>query len=90
LGRPIIPTQACQTLGDKGDIIFADLSQYMTAVKTGGLRTDVSIHLWFDYDTLAYRFILRIAGQPWWSSSISPKNGSNTLSPFVTLDERAG
>jgi HK97 family phage major capsid protein len=88
-GRPIIPTQACETLGDKGDIILADLSQYLTAVKAGNVKTDVSMHLWFDYDVLAYRFILRIAGQPWWATYISPRDGSNTLSWAVTLDERA-
>lgn len=89
MGRPVISTQACKTLGDKGDIILADMSQYMTAIKTGGIRADVSMHLWFDYDTLAFRFIFRVGGQPWWSSSISPLNGSNTLSCFVTLDERS-
>lgn len=88
MGRPIIPTQACETLGDKGDIIFADLKQYMTALKTGGVRAETSIHLWFDYDTTAFRFILRIAGQPWWGSAVSPRDGSNTLSPFVTLAAR--
>lgn len=88
-GRPVIPVQACQTLGDKGDIILADLSQYLTVTKVGGVRSDVSIHLYFDYDMAAFRFILRIAGQPWWGSAITPKNGSNTLGCFVTLDERA-
>lgn len=89
MGRPMIPTQACDTLGDLGDIIFADLSQYMTATKTGGIRSDVSMHLWFDYDTLAFRFIMRVAGQPWWGSAITPKNSSNTLSCFVALAARA-
>jgi HK97 family phage major capsid protein len=88
MGRPVIPTQAAQTLGDVGDLILVDLRQYMTAVKTGGIRADVSMHLWFDYDTLAFRFILRMAGQPWWSSVISPKNGSNTLSWAVALEAR--
>lgn len=90
LGRPVIPTQACETLGDKGDIIFADLSKYLSVVKTGGIRQDVSMHLWFDYDMTAYRFIFRVGGQPWWASSITPRDGSNTLSCFVTLAERAG
>jgi predicted phage gp36 major capsid-like protein len=89
LGRPVIPTEACETLGDKGDIIFADLTRYLTAVKTGGIRQDVSIHLWFDYDMTAYRFIFRVGGMPWWGSAISPRDGSNTRSCFVTLDERA-
>lgn len=89
MGRPMIPTQACPSLGDAGDLVFADLSQYMTAVKTGGIRQDVSMHLWFDYDTLAFRFIMRVAGLPWWGSAITPKNGSNTLSCFVALAARA-
>lgn len=89
LGRPVIPTEACNTLGDQGDIILADMSQYLTVTKVGGVRSDVSIHLWFDYDTTAFRFIMRIGGQPWWSSAIDRRSGSNTLSCFVTLDERA-
>lgn len=88
-GRPVIPLEACKTLGDAGDIILADLTQYMTAVKTGGMRQDVSMHLWFDYDTLAFRFIMRLAGLPWWGSAITPANGSNTLSCFVNLAARA-
>lgn len=88
-GRPVIPTQACETLGDQGDIILADLSQYLTVQKAGGMRSEVSVHLWFDYDLAAYKFVLRIGGQPWWSTTISARDGSNTMSPFVTLDERA-
>lgn len=88
MGRPVIPTQACQTLGDKGDILLVDLKQYMTAMKTGGIRAEVSMHLWFDYDTTAFRFIMRVAGLPWWGSAISPKNGANTLSSFVALEAR--
>jgi len=48
----------------------------------------VSIHLWFDYDTTAFRFVLRIAGQPWWSAAADPRDGSATYSPFVALAER--
>jgi HK97 family phage major capsid protein len=87
-GREIVPTQACETLGDKGDIILVNLKQYMTAYKQVGVKTDVSMHLWFDYDVLAYRFILRIAGQPWWANKITPRDGTNYPSWAVTLDER--
>lgn len=89
MGRPIIPVEACSTLGSVGDIILSDLSQYMTIAKTGGIRQDVSMHLWFDYDTLAFRFIMRLAGAPWWGKAITPQNGPNTRSCFVTLAERA-
>ena len=89
MGRPLVPVQACSTLGDKGDLIFADLNQYLSVVKTGGVRADVSMHLYFDYDMLAYRFILRMTGQPWWNAAITPQNSSDTLGCFVTLDARA-
>lgn len=89
-GRPVIFTQAAQTLGDKGDIMLTDLSQYMTLLKGGGaVKEDVSIHLWFDYDITAFRFVMRMGGQPWIASPIASRSGSTTYSAFVTLDERA-
>lgn len=89
LGRPIVVTQAMETIGDLGDIILADLSKYRTITKSGGMRVDTSIHIKFDTDETAFRFIFRLAGAPWWSAAISQRDGSNTLSPFVTLAERS-
>lgn len=90
MGRTAVPHQAAKTLGDKGDILLLDLTQYQILMKSGGIRTDVSIHLFFDYDMTAFRFILRITGKPWWQSKITPASGStNYLSCFVSLDERA-
>ena len=88
-GRPVIPTQACETLGDAGDIILADLGQYLAPVKGGGIRSSSSIHLWFDWDVTAFKFTFRMGGQPWLSAPISPRDGNTTLSPFVTLAVRA-
>lgn len=89
MGRPIIPTQACKSLNTPGDILFVNLMQYMTVVKSGGMRTDTSVHLYFDYAMTAYRFIFRLAGQPWWKSAATPQSGSgNTLSWAVALDTR--
>lgn len=87
LGRPIVVTEACAALGTAGDIILADLSQYL-AVKKGALRSDTSIHLWFDQNATAFRFVMRMNGQPWLSAAIARKNGSNTLSHFITLEGR--
>lgn len=87
-GRPVIPVQACKTVGDAGDIILTDLSQYQVVTKAGGVRTDVSMHLYFDSGEQAFRFIFRIAGAPMWNSTITPENGSNTLSCIVTLAAR--
>lgn len=87
LGRPVIPVEAASALGDVGDISFVDLSQYMSVVKAGGVKQDVSIHLFFDYDITAFRFVLRVGGQPWWNAPITRLNGLSR-SPFVTLAAR--
>lgn len=88
-GRDVIATQHCETLGDKGDIIFASLGQYTTVTKTTGVESAVSAHLWFDQDAVAFKFRMRVDGQPTMDSPIDPRDGSNTLSAFVTLDARA-
>lgn len=88
-GRPVIPTQACETLGDKGDIFFVDLSQYLALLKSGpNPKVETSMHLWFDQDLMAFKFTLRVGGMPWWATSISGRDGSQTYSPYVTLEAR--
>ena len=88
-GRPVIMTQLCKTVGDQGDIVFADLGYYRTITKSGGIETATSMHLYFDAGATAFRATFRIDGQPSISAAVSPANGSNTLSPFVVLDARA-
>lgn len=88
MGRPVLPTEVCSALGDLGDIALVDFKQYLAAQRVGGIRQQTSIHLWFDYDIMAFKFTLRVAGQPWWASSIARANGTNTLSWAVTLQAR--
>ena len=85
LGRPVISLEACQALGTEGDIILAIPNQYLVVLK-GQMRTDVSMHLYFDTDHTAFRFVMRVGGQSYWPSAIARKHGSNTLSPIVTLN----
>lgn len=87
LGRPIVVTEACAAIGDVGDIILADMSKYLLA-KKGAMKADTSIHLWFDQNITAFRFVMRMNGQPWLSAAIARKNGSNTLSHFIYLEAR--
>ncbi len=95
MGRPVIPIESAQEVGTEGDIILADLTRYVTVQKTSGLRQDVSIHLFFDYDITAFRFVLRIGGKPWWTSPVTGNPGSETSaggitrSCFVTLGDRS-
>lgn len=90
MGRPLIFTEHCQKLGDKGDIFLADYSQYLLGQKKGrGIQADTSMHLKFDYDQTAFRFTFRVDGQPWLPSKITPRYATTDyLSPFVTLDAR--
>jgi len=86
--RPVIPIEQAATLGTKGDIILADLTQYLLADK-GAIQSAMSIHVRFVYDESVFRFVYRVDGQPSWAAPLTPFKGSNTLSPFVTLDTRA-
>jgi HK97 family phage major capsid protein len=88
LGRPVLPSEYCQTLGTQGDICLFDMSEYQ-AIEKGGIQSASSIHVNFTYDETVWRFVLRIDGEPKWNSPLTPKNGTNTLSPFIVLDERA-
>jgi len=87
-GKPVIPCPFCPTLGDQGDIMFVDFSQVYSIAK--GLQSAASTHLRFDYDETALRFSLRIDAQPAWDTPITPyKATGHTMSPYVTLAERA-
>lgn len=88
LGRPIRPIEHCETLGTVGDIIFADWNEYIT-IEKGGLEAASSIHVQFLTDETAFRFILRMDGQPRRNAAITPYKGSATQAPFLTLATRA-
>ena len=61
-GRPAYPMEQCPGLGNTGDLILVDLSQYIAATK-GTILTAMSIHLKFDYDESVFRWIYRMDGQ---------------------------
>lgn len=86
--RPVIPIEQASTLGTVGDINLFDLSQYLMIDK-GGMQAASSIHVRFVNDEQAFRFVYRCDGQPMWNAPLTPANGTNTLSPFVTLATRA-
>lgn len=87
-GAPVVPLEYSQTLGTEGDIIFANMKRYAMQTR-GTVESGMSIHLKFDINQTAFRFIFEADGQPWNATSITPKNGSNKQSPFVTLQSRS-
>ena len=86
-GRPIIPVEQCSTVGTVGDIVLADLSQYLM-IEKGGMQTASSIHVRFVNDESVYRFVYRCDGGSMWNLPLTPANGTNTLSPFIALATR--
>lgn len=88
MGRDVVPLEQCATLGDKGDVLFCDWSQYL-CIEKGPVQQATSIHVKFDTDETAFRFIVRNDGQPLWHAPLTPFKGSATKSPFISLDERA-
>lgn len=88
LTRPIIEIEQASALGTVGDIILADLSQYMV-IEKGGVQSAMSIHVEFTNDEVVFRWITRVDGQSMWSSALTPYKGSATRSPFVALATRS-
>lgn len=86
-GRPAFPIEYAATLGDVGDIILFDPSQYLLADK-GGVKTASSIHVKFTTDEQAFRVTYRVDGRPWWSSAVTPFKGTNTVSPCLVTAAR--
>ncbi len=88
LGRPVLFTEKAQTLGAAGDIYFTDLSYYLIGDRQS-LEVASSMHTRFNTDETEWRFIERLDGKPWIDSALTPRNGSNTFSPFINLAVRS-
>lgn len=88
-GRPVIPSQHCHSLGEYGDLILVDWSQYITLRKQGeGIKRATSIHVRFLYDEQVFKFSTRIDGQSGWRFPIEDKHGGTTRGHVVVLGPR--
>ncbi len=83
-GRPIVETEFNAALNTTGDIVLADMSQYLLWEK-GGVEMATSMHVEFLTDQEVIRFIYRCDGQSAYASAITPYKGTLTHSPFVCL-----
>jgi HK97 family phage major capsid protein len=86
MGRPVLPVEYCSTLGNAGDIVLVDLSQYLLIDKE--MQSAMSMHVQFVADVVAFRVTYRVDGRCWWKSALTPYQGTNTLSPIITLAAR--
>jgi HK97 family phage major capsid protein len=85
-GFPAIQSEYCQVPGTPGDIIMCDFSRYVVTIRE--LRSDVSIHVKFLTDQQAFRFLMRVGGQPIDIRPVTPLNGTQQTSTFVALAGR--
>jgi HK97 family phage major capsid protein/HK97 family phage prohead protease len=85
-GRPVLFAEQSPQLGQVGDIVLADLSQYILI--DGGFKTALSLHCRFNTDEGIFRFTWRGDGRPAWSAPVTPYNGGAPQSAFVTLAAR--
>lgn len=88
MGRPVNVLEVASGLGDAGDIILADFSEYLVISKP--MSSAESMHVRFIYDEMTFRWTWPIIGKPKLSSAITPYKATTatTLSPFVTLQAR--
>lgn len=86
-GFPVIPIEQCLPLGTEGDLILADFAEYMIGWRNRG-EINTSMHVKFLSDENAIRLTARVDGQGSWNGAVTPQNGTNTQSPFITLATR--
>lgn len=85
LGRPVIVSEKVPALGTPGDINFVDLNYYLIGDRQA-MTVESSPHYRFQNGETSYKFVSRVDGRPWIQSALTPRNGGDTLSPFVKLD----
>jgi len=90
LGKPIIYMMgAMPQIGDRGDIILANMNYYISALKSSGVQQAISTHVYFDRDLTAFKFTFRVAGMCPYKSPVTTQYGDYQMSGFVALEDRA-
>ena len=84
MGRPVYFTEFLPSVASAGSILLADWSQYLEGVYQP-IQGASSMHVRFVNHEQAFKFYMQNCGAPWWRAALTPDQGSDTLSPFVTL-----
>jgi HK97 family phage major capsid protein len=86
-GRPVVTLEHSMQAGYVGDIVLADLSDYLMTNKEE-MQEASSMHVQFLTDQMVHRLIYRTDGQPATRKAITPAHGTTTTSPYVALADR--
>lgn len=87
LGRPFLISEKMRALGSQGDIGYFDFRYYIIFDRQP-ITIDVSTHVGFVTDETCWRFVIRVDGQCWPQTTITPRYAGapvTTMSPFVVL-----
>jgi HK97 family phage major capsid protein len=76
LTRPVIFTEKVPALGNRGDLVLVDLSQYSVGMKQQIIMDKSNAPGWTN-DLESYRVIVRADGQGSWPSEFTPANGDS-------------
>jgi HK97 family phage major capsid protein len=87
MGRPVIYSEYMSTLGDAGDIVLVNWSQFLEGTYQP-IQGAESVHVRFVNHERTFKLWTRNCGAPWWRSALTPNKG-DTLSPIITLAARA-
>ncbi len=83
-GFPVLITEKVPALGTLGDLMLIDRSKYVLGDRMD-LQVEVSPHVQFLRNQLAWRVVWRGDGQPWLNGAITLADGSQQVSAFVAL-----
>lgn len=99
-GRPVIACEQCPALGQPGDLILGDWSQYGLCARSVDGAPDIGMSYlplasviearssdekFFDTDQTAFLWKLRVDGKPMWRKQMTIADGSQTCGPFCIL-----
>jgi HK97 family phage major capsid protein len=84
LGHEVVVSEKLPTLNTEGDILLMDLSHYLIGDRQQ-IEIAYSEHVAFLSNQSVWRFVSRVAGQPWLRDKVTLADASSTLSPFVAL-----
>lgn len=84
MGRPVRFSEYAASVASAGSLLLADWSQFLMGLYQP-LATGESVHVRFLENERCFKAVTRLDVKCWWTSALTPANGSNTLSPCIGL-----
>ncbi|MGL4553466.1 MAG: phage major capsid protein [Gemmataceae bacterium] len=85
LGHDVLVSEKLPGLNTLGDIVLMDLAHYLIGDRQQ-LEIAYSEHVAFLSNQSVWRFVSRVAGQPWLRDKVTLADAATTLGPFVGLN----